>query len=103
VLIRHYRYRSPSQVERRYATRRAARAAGHGGFSYDHTADFARYALPAKQLRRWSDNDTPPHIPRHLLLKRRLKKYRPRKLLRKAAHLVGSMRRDEPGKRGREH
>ena len=103
VLIRHYRYRSPSQVERRYTTRKASRAAGHGGFSYDRTADFARYALPAKQLRRWSDDDTPPRIPRHLLLKRHLKKYRPRKLLRKAAHLVGSMRRDVSSKRGRGH
>jgi hypothetical protein len=96
VLIRHYRYRSPSQVARRYTTRSASRAGGHGGFHYDHTADFARYALPAKQLRRWSDDDAPPRIPRRLLLRRHLKRYRPRKVIRKAAYLAGFTRRGLP-------
>lgn len=62
ALVRHYRYRSPEQVARRYGTRREIRAQGYGGFVYDQTARFEDYAVSESDYRRWPDGDALPKI-----------------------------------------
>jgi hypothetical protein len=60
--VRHYRYRSPSQVARRFPIRRRMFESGYPGFWYEKTGDFASYEMPARKCRRWSDDAAPPPI-----------------------------------------
>lgn len=62
AVIRHYCYRSPSQVERRYGTRRAIRAEGYDGFRYDQTARLEGYVCPESSCKRWPDDRETPEI-----------------------------------------
>lgn len=62
AMIRHYRYRSPTQVASRCQTRRMTRASGYEGFRYDRTTDFCNYIKSARRCRYWSDENTSPKI-----------------------------------------
>jgi len=62
ALIRHYRYRSPAQVSRRYQTRQERREAGYGGFTYDNTDHFRSYAVPASKCNRWREDQEAPRL-----------------------------------------
>lgn len=47
---KHFQYRSPAQIERRLVTRRAATAAGYGGFPHSHEASWREKVRPSETL-----------------------------------------------------
>lgn len=55
--VRHYRYRSPSQVARRYNTRTTSPVEGYGQFRYDNLTSFESIARYPRKCRRWPDGD----------------------------------------------
>jgi len=61
-LMRHFRWRSPSQVKARFETRQVLRADGYPGFHYDRTERFEDYVLPVRQCRRWPAEGGPPGV-----------------------------------------
>jgi len=71
VIVRHYRYRSPQQVRRRYAMRAAAREEGR--FRYEVTGEFASLVRPAKELVRWPEDQAELVVPRSELVRARLR------------------------------
>jgi len=62
VLIRHYRYRSPSQTVRRFSTRQLIRKTGYRGFFYDIEPDISHYVEPVYKCRKWVENGSTPRI-----------------------------------------
>ena len=52
--VRHYRYRSPSQVLKRYGTRTARSNMGDTMFTWTDSGDFFRYVRPASRLCTWN-------------------------------------------------
>lgn len=60
ALVRHYRFRSPAQVARRFQTRQEQRLAGYSGFDYDKTQDFRSYAVPKGACRLWREDQEHP-------------------------------------------
>jgi hypothetical protein len=62
VLIRHYRYRSPTQVARRYRTRQAVRQSGYSGFRHDIDSRLEHYAVPESKCRIWYNENQIPTV-----------------------------------------
>ena len=63
AMIRHYRYRSPSQVAARHATRRTSPAPGYGQFRYDASSRFEDFVMPEDRLHFWEDPRAPLVVP----------------------------------------
>ncbi len=52
--VRHYRYRSPAQVVKRYGTRYARRNMGDTMFTWTNSDDFLSYVRPSSRLCHWT-------------------------------------------------
>jgi hypothetical protein len=61
--VRHYRYRSPSQVARRRTTRKSREGVGDGLFRWTPSADFLDYARPSRGLCVWPPADPEVRVP----------------------------------------
>lgn len=91
ALVRHYRYRGPTQVTKRYETRQAIRAGGYEGFRYDQAARFEAYVQSESTCRRWPDGDEVPGIRSSEVLRFQLGRVRSklRKVFRRASAVPG--------------
>jgi hypothetical protein len=71
MVVRHYRYRSPAQVARRFASRTAVEPGAPNRFRYEKTGDFAELVRPVSQCREWPDPDRELVVPRREILRAR--------------------------------
>lgn len=78
ALVRHYRYRSPEQVDRRFRLRQALRDGGYGGFRYERAPEFASQCVPASACRLWRPEQADPLLPASEVLRFYLKRLRAR-------------------------
>lgn len=61
TVVRHYRYRSPAQVRKRFERRQACR--NSGAFRYETEGDFASLVKPASRLREWPPDQAELVVP----------------------------------------
>ncbi len=55
MVVRHYRYRSPQQVAKRFSTRTSAKKEGVKRFRYDLSGNFTEQVRPRLICRAWAD------------------------------------------------
>ena len=70
--VRHYRYRSPQQVEIRHRIRTSSPITGYGQFRYDVSSRFEDFVWPEKRLVVWPPGE-PWQIPAAELARARLR------------------------------
>ncbi len=70
--VRHYRYRSPAQVVKRYGTRSARSNMGDTMFTWTNSGDFLSYVRPSRRLREWDPDKGDLVVPWAEMLRARI-------------------------------
>ena len=70
--VRHYRYRSPSQVLNRHRTRQTGGVYEVGQFRWTSSPDFASYVQPSWRVRHWPPGANELNLPLSEMLRARL-------------------------------
>ncbi|MBU1694032.1 MAG: hypothetical protein KKC51_08720, partial [Verrucomicrobia bacterium] len=73
MVVRHYRYRSPRQVQRRFAARSASKTGAVKRFRYELSGDFSKLIRPLRLCRVWPDPSCELAVPRWEIARARLR------------------------------